>query len=90
MRRPQILWPTVGAGDRWLTGQSGAPLDSPVNYSRTPPSNPESGEFTANQPSAPDTVRCTTGQSGVPDRAEAWLHRAKSFPFPFFFFSHCF
>jgi hypothetical protein len=38
--------PTVGAGhaspadcagDRWLTGQSGAPLDSPVNYSRTPP-----------------------------------------------------
>jgi hypothetical protein len=41
--------PTVGAGhaspadcaadrcavDRWLTGQSGAPSDSPVNYSRT-------------------------------------------------------
>jgi hypothetical protein len=25
------------AGDRWLTGQSGAPQDSPVNYSRTPP-----------------------------------------------------
>jgi hypothetical protein len=24
------------AGDRWLTGQSGAPPDSPVNYSRTP------------------------------------------------------
>jgi hypothetical protein len=23
------------AGGRWLTGQSGAPLDSPVNYSRT-------------------------------------------------------
>jgi hypothetical protein len=64
--------------------------DSPVNYSRTPSSNLESGEFTANQPGAPDTVRCTTGQSGVPDRAEAWLHRAKSFPFPLFFFSHCF
>jgi hypothetical protein len=43
--------PTVGAGhaspadcvadhcasDRWLTGQSGAPPDSPVNYSCTPP-----------------------------------------------------
>jgi hypothetical protein len=43
--------PTVGAGhvspadlaidrctgDRWLTGQSGVPPDSPVNYSRTPP-----------------------------------------------------
>jgi hypothetical protein len=24
------------AADRWLTGQSGAPPDSPVNYSRTP------------------------------------------------------
>ena len=63
MRRPQMLGPTVGAGDRWLTGQSGAPPDSPMNYSRTPPSNPESGEFIANQPSAPDTVWCTTGQS---------------------------
>jgi hypothetical protein len=45
--------PTVGVGhasradcaaDRcsggcWLTGQSGAPPDSPVNYSRTPPTN---------------------------------------------------
>jgi hypothetical protein len=45
-RRPWIVWPTVGAGDRWLTGQSGAPPDSPVNYSRTPSSNPESDEFT--------------------------------------------
>jgi hypothetical protein len=34
-------------GDRWLTGQSGAPPDSPVNYSRTLPSNLESGEFNA-------------------------------------------
>jgi hypothetical protein len=25
------------AGGRWLTGQSGVPPDSPVNYSRTPP-----------------------------------------------------
>jgi hypothetical protein len=25
------------AGGRWLTGQSGAPPDSPVNYSRMPP-----------------------------------------------------
>jgi hypothetical protein len=55
------------AGDRWLTGQSGAPPDSPVNYSRTPPSFPESGLFTGVQPGAPDTVWCTTGQSGVPD-----------------------
>jgi hypothetical protein len=52
--------PTVGAGhaspadcttdrcasDRWLTRQSGAPPDSPVNYSRTPPIFSESGLFT--------------------------------------------
>ena len=69
------------AGGRWLTGQSGAPPDSPVNYRRTPPSNPESGEFTADQPGAPDTVRCTTGQSSVPDRAELWLYSANSFAF---------
>jgi hypothetical protein len=31
----KIARPTVGAGDRWLTGQSGAPPDGPVNYSRT-------------------------------------------------------
>jgi hypothetical protein len=37
MRRPLIALPTVGAVDRWLTGQSGAPPDSPVNYSRTLP-----------------------------------------------------
>jgi hypothetical protein len=52
------------AGDRWLTKQSGAPLDSPVNYSHTPNSL-ESGLFTGVQPGAPDIVRCTTGQSGV-------------------------
>jgi hypothetical protein len=62
------------AGDRWLTGQSSAPPDSPVNYSRTPPNFLESGLFTRGWPGAPDTVRCTTGQSGVPDRAESWLH----------------
>jgi hypothetical protein len=55
------------AGGRWLTGQSGAPPDSPVNYSRTPPKFPESGMFTGVQPDTPDTIRCTTGQSGVPD-----------------------
>ena len=52
--------PSVGAGhaspadcaaDRcasghWLTGQSGAPPDSPMNYSRTLPNFPESGLFT--------------------------------------------
>jgi hypothetical protein len=74
-RRPQISRPTVGVGDRLLTGQSGAPPDSPVNYSRTPPSKPESGEFTADQPGAPDTVRCAR-----PSRRLA----AQSQAFPFF------
>jgi hypothetical protein len=36
-RRPLLALRTVGAVDRWLTGQSGAPPDSPVNYSRAPP-----------------------------------------------------
>jgi hypothetical protein len=67
------------AGDRWLTGQSGAPPDSPVNYSRTPPKFPESGHFAGDQPGAPDTVRCTTGQSGVLDCAESWLHTGTLF-----------
>jgi hypothetical protein len=78
------------AGGRWLTGQSGAPPDSPVNYSRTPPNFPESGLFTGGWPGAPDTVRCTTGQSGVPRRAGLWLYQAKSFAFLFFSFFLCF
>jgi hypothetical protein len=45
---------------RWLTGQSGAPPDSPVNYIRTPPNIPESGLFTGGQPSAPDSPVCQT------------------------------
>jgi hypothetical protein len=35
-RRAWIALSTVGAVDRWITGQSGAPPDSPVNFSRTP------------------------------------------------------
>jgi hypothetical protein len=34
-RHVRIARPTVGPADRWLIGQSGAPPDSPVNYSRT-------------------------------------------------------
>jgi hypothetical protein len=68
-----------GFGGRWLTGQSGAPPDTPVNYSRTPPKTPESGQFAGSLPGAPDTVRCTTGQSGVPDRAESWLLQPSPF-----------
>jgi hypothetical protein len=35
-RRARISWPTVGLADCWLTGQSGAPPDSPVIYSHMP------------------------------------------------------
>jgi hypothetical protein len=48
------------AGGRWLTGQSGAPPDSPVNYSRTPPKTPESSQFAGSQPGAPDSPVCQT------------------------------
>jgi hypothetical protein len=71
VRCPQ---PTVGAGHalpadcatdrcsggRWLIGQSGAPPDSPVNYSRTLPKTPESGQFAGSQPGAPDSPVCHT------------------------------
>jgi hypothetical protein len=36
LARLRVARPTVGAVDRWLTGQSDAPPDSQVNYSRTP------------------------------------------------------
>jgi hypothetical protein len=65
-RHARIARSTVGVADRWLTGQSGAPPDSPVNFSRTPPTRPESSQLTISRPGAPDTVRCTTGQSGAP------------------------
>jgi hypothetical protein len=43
--------------------------DSPVIYSHTTPSIPESSRFNVGQPGSPDTVRCATGQSGVLGRA---------------------
>jgi hypothetical protein len=61
------------AGGRWLTGQSGAPPDSPVHYTVRRQTFPESGLFTGGWPGAPDTVRCTTGQSGVPSGASLRL-----------------
>jgi hypothetical protein len=69
-----------------FTGQSGAPPDSPVNFSRTPPSSLESVLFTKTGPGAPDTVRCTTGQSGAPRPRCIWLYTANSFPKHFLLF----
>jgi hypothetical protein len=79
-RRPRIAQPTVGRERLWLTGQSGAPPDSPVNFRRTPRSFSENSQFTVGQPGAPDTVRCTTGQSGVPGPSWCWLNFANFSP----------
>jgi hypothetical protein len=40
--------------------------NSPVNFSRTPPTNSRERPFHQSQPGAPDTVWCTTGQFGAP------------------------
>jgi hypothetical protein len=82
----QIARPTVGPVDRWLTGQSGASPDSPVNYSRTPSSKSQEQPGRQSQPGAPDTVRCTTGQSGAIRLSRLWLKEAISFPIQFFLF----
>jgi hypothetical protein len=82
-RHARIARPTVGLADRWLTGQSGAPPDSPVIFSRMPPSSSRERPVDQRQPGAPDTVRCTTGQSSAPRLSRALAVRAKSFPFVF-------
>jgi hypothetical protein len=60
-RRAWIPRPTVGPADCWLTGQSGAPPDSPVIYSRTPLIASREQPVDRLRLGAPDTVRCTTG-----------------------------
>jgi hypothetical protein len=60
--RALIARTTVGRWRRWLTGQSGAPPDSLVNFSRVAFflfSREVSSSLTTHR-----TVRCTTGQSG--------------------------
>jgi hypothetical protein len=67
---PSDRWPGHASradctADRWLTGQSGAHRtvrctpDSPVNFSRTPPTNSRERPFHQSQPDASDTVRCS-------------------------------
>jgi hypothetical protein len=83
-RHARIARPTVGSADRWLTGQSGAPPDSPVIFSRTPLTKSRDQPFRQSQPGAPDTVRCTTRQSGAPRLNSSWLYTANSFSFCLF------
>jgi hypothetical protein len=68
----KIARPTVGVGDRWLTGQSGAPPDSPVNYSHVAPfAFPEGDEFTVDD----------SPQSGAPpDRSVNYSRTPPSNP----------
>jgi hypothetical protein len=68
-RRARITRPTVGRVDCWLTGQSGAPPDSPVIYSRTPPSKSREQPVDSRQPGAPDSPV-------HPDRAAFWMYTA--------------
>jgi hypothetical protein len=82
-RRARITRPTVGRVDSWLTGQSGAPPDSPVNYSRTPPSKSREQLVRRCQPGAPDTIRCTTGQSGAPRLSRLLAASSQAFPIEF-------
>jgi hypothetical protein len=54
-RRARITRPTVGPADCWLTGQSGAPPDSPVIFSRTPPTKSREQQVRRCLPGAPDS-----------------------------------
>jgi hypothetical protein len=75
-RRPRVARSTVALAT------VGSP-DSRVNFSRTPPSNPESDEFTADQPGAPDSLVCQT-------ELKFGCIEPSLFPFLFLFFCHCF
>jgi hypothetical protein len=91
MCRALIVRPTVGRWRRWLTGQSGAPPDSPVIFIATSPFFfPESAQLTPSQPGAPNTVRFTTGESGVPGQSWCWLNFGNFSPIQIFFSWHCF
>jgi hypothetical protein len=91
-------FPTIGAGhvspadfaanrcvvDRWLTGQSGAPPDSPVNFSRTPLNFSRERRLTGQSGAPPDSLvnysrtppsslessRVTLDSSGAPDTVQ--------------------
>jgi hypothetical protein len=80
-RRARIPRPTVGRADCWLTGQSGAPPDSPVIYSHTPLIASREQLVDRHRPGAPDTVRCTTRHCPVPpDRVVLGLTKPSLFP----------
>jgi hypothetical protein len=78
---------TIGAADRWLTGQSGAPPDSPVSFSRTPPTNFRERRVDHTPPDSPvhhQTLSGAPPDSPVhPNCVESWLFQPSLFPFVF-------
>jgi hypothetical protein len=81
--RAWIARPNVGAGDRWLTGQSGVPPNSPVIISRTPLLISRERRVRAEPAWA-------TGQSGAPGPSCCWLSSTNLFPIQIFLSWHCF
>ena len=75
--RPRV---TRGLRGRPLARPTFGSPDSPVIFSRTPPSSSRERPFHQSQCGAPDTVWCTTGQSGAPRLSRLWLNKAISFP----------
>jgi hypothetical protein len=76
---------------RWLTGQSGAPSNSPVNYSHVAFS--VSREQPVHHRPVWATGHCLVRHrtvSGVPGPSRCWLYAANSFPIRFFSSRHCF
>jgi hypothetical protein len=83
--RPLCWRPLAHRTVRCTTGQSGAPPDSPVNYSRTPLKF--SREWLVRRRPAWRTGHYPVHHRtvGVPDYAESWLHTGtlfQSFSFP--------
>jgi hypothetical protein len=71
-RRARIARPTVGAVDHWLTEQSGASPDRPVNFSRTLLNDSRERRLRR---------RWLTGQSGAPpDSLVNYSHTPPSVP----------
>jgi hypothetical protein len=58
LARPRV---TRGLRGRPLAQPTIGSPDSPVNFSRTPPTKSRERPFHQSQPGAPDTVRCSTG-----------------------------
>jgi hypothetical protein len=71
------------AGDRWLTGQTGAPPDSPVNYSRTPSISPR----VACSPEAGLAQRTLSGAPPDSPVCQAEQDFGCTKPSPLYFFS---